>query len=149
VTTSPTAVAVHVARWDQLPPLTLHDLVKLRIDVFVVEQACPYRELDGRDVEEGTEHVWTADATGPTAYLRVLPQGDGIRIGRVCTRADARGQGLAAAMIGDVLARHRGRTAVLDAQAHLAGWYARLGFAVCGEEFLEDGMPHVPMSRPA
>ena len=75
---------VQRALWARLDPRTLHDLIQLRVDVFVVEQECPYPELDGRDVEPATEHLWTTDAAGPTAYLRVLTESNGnARIGRV------------------------------------------------------------------
>jgi ElaA protein len=142
-----TDVTVHVAAWDDLPPRTIHDLLKLRVDVFVVEQVCWYPELDGRDAEPATEHVWTADDGGPTAYLRVLEDGAALRVGRVCTRKDARGDGLAAVLVADVLRRHPDRAVVLDAQSYLVGWYERFGFAVTGPEFLEDGIPHTPMRR--
>jgi len=136
------------ARWSELDPGTLHDLVRLRVDVFVVEQACPYPELDGRDVEAATEHVWLADGSGPAAYLRVLAEPDGaIRVGRVCTRASARGQGLARVLMDDVLARHAGRRVVLDAQEYLVGFYTDLGFEACGPPFDDDGILHVPMRR--
>ena len=140
---------VRRAAWADLDPATLHDLVRLRVDVFVVEQRCPYPELDGRDTDAGTEHVWTA-ATGipVAAYLRVLAGDDGTRrIGRVVTDVRARGRGLAARLVADVVARHGDHDLVLDAQSHLAGWYARLGFSPDGEEFVEDGIPHVPMRR--
>ena len=139
---------MHVARWDDLPPRTLHDLLKLRIDTFVVEQQCWYPELDGRDVDPATEHVWTADDAGPTSYLRVLGEGpDAVRVGRVCTRKDARGAGLAAELLADVLRRHAGRTVVLHAQSYLVGWYERFGFRTTGPEYLDDGIPHTPMRR--
>jgi len=143
-------VTVHTARIADLSAPTLHDLLRLRVDVFVVEQACPYPEVDGRDVDPSTLHVWTADADGrPTAYLRVLEEPDGsARIGRVCTRVDRRGEGLAAELLRATLERMGERRCVLDAQAHLATWYARLGFEVSGPEFVEDGIPHVPMQRP-
>jgi ElaA protein len=136
-----------VAAWAELTPLLLHDLLKLRIDVFVVEQQCWYPELDGRDVEPGTEHVWTADADGPTAYLRTLVDDGAMRVGRVCTRKDARGAGLAGVLLESVLSRHGDGPIVLDAQSYLAGWYARYGFEVTGEDFLEDGILHTPMRR--
>ena len=131
-----------------LSPAILHDLFALRQAVFVVEQNCVYPDLDGRDVEPETEHVWTADQQGPTAYLRVLTEPDGsARIGRVCTRIDARGAGLAAALLTDVLDRNPGRVVVLEAQEHLGGWYGRFGFTVTGPGYLEDGIPHLPMRR--
>jgi ElaA protein len=149
------------ACWTQLDPQTLHDLLRLRIDVFVVEQKCPYPELDGRDVDPATEHVWLADEHGPAAYLRVLDDGDGDddddghgvrRIGRVCTREDARGRGLAGLLVDAVLAGADaagtgGTTFVLDAQTYVAGFYSSRGFTICGPEFVEDGIPHVPMRR--
>jgi ElaA protein len=129
-----------------LDPVTLHDLLRLRIDVFVVEQKCVYPELDGRDAEPGTEHVWTADQHGPSAYLRVLSEPDGgARVGRVCTRADARGAGLAGVLLRDVLNRTADRPIVLEAQQHLAGWYGKFGFLPTGPAYLEDGIAHVPM----
>ncbi len=142
------APPVRRARFAELDAVTLHDLVRLRVDVFVVEQACPYPELDGRDTEPGTEHVWVPDDSGPAAYLRTLDEPDGaLRVGRVCVRRDARRLGLAGHLLTDVVARHGGRTLVLDAQSYLTGFYAGHGFVACGEEFLEDGIPHVPMLR--
>ena len=139
---------VRHARWAELDPQTLHDLVKLRVDVFVVEQSCPYPELDGRDTLPSTEHVWVDDEDGPAAYLRILAEPGGeVRVGRVCTRAGARGRGLARVLLDDVLARHADRPVVLDAQSYLAAFYAGLGFVACGPEFLDDGIPHVPMRR--
>jgi ElaA protein len=141
-------VTVHRSALPDLEPLTLYGLAALRSAVFVVEQNCAYLDLDGRDVEPLTEHLWTADERGPTAYLRVLTEPDGAaRVGRVCTRVDARGAGLAAALLTDVLDRNFGRVIVLEAQAHLADWYGRFGFVRSGAGYLEDGIPHVPMRR--
>jgi ElaA protein len=148
-------VLIHRSPWADLDPLTLHDLVTLRADIFVVEQECSYRELDGRDVEPQTEHLWTADDKGPTSYLRVLADPGGVtRIGRVCTRADARGQGLSGRLMTAALTGSDGRAVVLDAvvldaQAHLVDWYGRFGFVVDGAMYVEDGIPHLPMRRSA
>jgi ElaA protein len=139
--------AVRAAAFADLDTRTLYAILRLRVDVFVVEQACAYPELDGRDLEATTAHLWTSDGTGPTAYLRVLRDGDAARIGRVCTRADSRGTGLAAELMQAALDRFADRPVILDAQAHLARWYARFGFGVDGAEFVEDGIPHVPMRR--
>jgi ElaA protein len=139
-------IPVNRAAWADLSPATLHDLLALRVNVFVVEQKCCYPELDGRDVEPATEHLWTSDRHGPTSYLRVLADPDGVaRVGRVCTRADARGAGLAARLLTEVLASHPERPVVLDAQEHLTGWYGRFGFVPTGPSYLDDGIPHVPM----
>ena len=143
----PTATTVTSKHFDELTTREFHDLLRLRIDVFVVEQTCPYPELDGRDVERGTEHHWTADDGAPTCYARTLDEGDAIRIGRVVTAPDARGTGLAAALMTQLIERYGDRALVLDAQSHLADWYGRFGFTPDGDEFVEDGIPHVPMRR--
>lgn len=128
---------------------TLYALLKLRTDVFVVEQACPYPELDGRDTEPTTRHLWLADEPAePQAYLRILAEPDGAaRIGRVCTAASARGQGLSRRLMEAALARTGDRPCVLDAQSYLVDFYRSFGFTVAGPEFVEDGIPHVPMRR--
>jgi ElaA protein len=130
-----------------IDPLALYGLLKLRVDVFVVEQECPYPELDGRDVEPDARMLWIEEDGEVLATVRLLCDGDDRRIGRVATAASARGRGLAAQLMERALADCPGRLVRLDAQAHLEGWYARFGFAVDGEPFLEDGIPHVPMSR--
>lgn len=135
----------------EVPPLVLYALLRLRVDVFVVEQECAYPELDGRDVEPTAVQFWAAEDDRVLATLRLLhdPEGRGEdrRIGRVATAAGARGRGLAGELIERALARCEARTVRLDAQSHLAGWYGRFGFAPDGPEFLEDGIPHVPMIR--
>ena len=141
------------ASWRELDVGVAYALLRLRSDVFVVEQECAYPDLDGRDTEPTTEHRWVHEAGDPAAvlaYLRVLSEGTFRRIGRVATAGPARGRGLAGMLMAEVLGDHgRGRTLVLDAQSHLAGWYVRHGFVVDGPEFVEDGIPHVPMVRPA
>ncbi len=123
--------------------------MRLRCDVFVVEQECAYPELDGLDVDPGTEHHWIRSAGGEGSIAccaRTLTEAAGrIRIGRVATVPEARGNGLAATMVGVLIDRFAGDELVLDAQSQLVGWYERLGFTVCGDEFVEDGIPHVPM----
>lgn len=142
---------------DVLPALdarTLYAILRLRVDVFVVEQAAAYADLDGRDLEPGTELHWAADRPDVVATLRLLRDPDGaLRIGRVATSARVRSLGVASELMRRALARctelDPAAPVVLDAQSHLAGWYGRFGFVVDGEEFDEDGIPHVPMRRPA
>jgi len=123
--------------------------MRLRIDVFIVEQSCSYPELDGRDLEDGTRHVWMADDLGVVAYLRVLDDDDGeTRINRVATRNDARSGGFAGALLDHVLDTSDGPW-VLDAPTGLAGWYRKRNFADDGDEFVEDGISHLPMRREA
>lgn len=141
--------AVRTARFADLDVGTLYALLRLRVDVFVVEQHCAYAELDGHDAEPDTWHLWTADETGPSAYLRLLAEPGGRRIGRVCTRSDARGTGLAELIMREALRLAGSALVGLDAQSQLVAWYERFGFTPDGPEFLEDGIPHVPMVRPA
>ncbi|GAA4606714.1 GNAT family N-acetyltransferase [Actinoallomurus liliacearum] len=137
-----------VASFTELDAGTLYALLKLRVDVFVVEQNCPYPELDGRDTEPGTRHVWlSGDSGAPEAYLRVLDDPDGARIGRVVTAPHARGAGLAGRLMEAALEAVGDRTVRLDAQTQVAGFYAKYGFVVDGPEYVEDGIPHVPMLR--
>jgi ElaA protein len=134
--------------FSELTAREFHDIVKLRCDVFVVEQECAYAELDGRDVEAGTEHHWIVDDGSVVGYARTLAEPDGsIRIGRVVTAPVARGRGLAGELMRALLDRFGGGDLVLDAQSHLAGWYGRFGFVATGGEFVEDGIAHVPMRR--
>lgn len=145
-----TARKVHRAAFDELSPRQLYALLRLRSDVFVVEQECVFLELDDRDHEPDAEHLWTADDRGVTATLRLLrDQGDAWSIGRVVTRPDVRSQGVAADLVQaglDRLGELGARTVHLGAQAQLRDWYARFGFALSGPRYLEDGILHVPMS---
>lgn len=144
---------MHQAAFDELDARTAYLLWQLRESVFVVEQECAYLELDGRDLEAATVHVWLSDASTPVGYLRVLqdpsPNDDRVKIGRVLVARSHRGRGLAGAMMRSALEIVDGRRSRLDAQSHLAGWYARFGFRQDGEEFLDDGIWHTPMSRPS
>ncbi|HLT09312.1 MAG TPA: GNAT family N-acetyltransferase [Micromonosporaceae bacterium] len=141
----------NVASFAELDTRTLHDLLKLRCDVFVVEQQCPYPDIDGRDIDPDTSHLWFADETTgePVAYLRIVREADGTaRIGRVCTAAKARGAGLAGRLMATALELVGPEPeCVLDAQSYLVDFYAGFGFAVAGPEYVEDGIPHTPMRR--
>ena len=127
----------------------LYEILRLRVDVFVVEQECPYPELDGRDLEPGARHFLVEEEGRLVATLRLLAEPDSpwLRIGRVCTRASARGRGLSARLITAALEAAEDAPVRLDAQAHLVGLYSRLGFVPVGEQYLEDGIPHQPMTR--
>jgi ElaA protein len=137
---------------------TLYRILALRSAVFVVEQECVYLDPDGRDLEPDARQVWIERDGEVVAILRLLAEPAvnsagsrtqaPIRIGRVATRADCRGAGLAAALVRRALELCGGRVVVLSAQTYLADWYARFGFVVDGPEFLDDGIPHVPMRRP-
>ena len=131
--------------FDRLDPYAVYGVCKLRQDVFVVEQQCPYPDLDARDVEPETRHVLLMVDDTLLGYARVLDDQDVWRIGRVLLAPDARGRGWAGPLMETALSVSTGRDVVLDAQSPLAGWYATHGFEVDGPEFVEDGIPHLPM----
>lgn len=135
-----------------MDPVLLYRLLELRVAVFVVEQTAAYPDLDGRDVEPGAELLWSEEAGAVLATLRVLRDPDALRIGRIATAPAARGRGTASVLLRLALERCTELAptlpVVLDAQEHLAGWYARFGFVIDGAGFLEDDIPHVPMRRP-
>ena len=143
----PGVPALHVKRFADLTAGELYALLQLRVNVFVVEQECAYPELDGRDTEPATRHVWLSRDGRVLAAIRTLDEPDGgSSIGRVVTDPSARGQGLARRLLNCALEElDLPRPVHLGAQAHLAEWYARSGFAVAGPEYLEDDIPHVPM----
>jgi ElaA protein len=142
---SATGTPIRSKRFDDLSARELHAILRLRGDVFVVEQDCAYADVDGRDDEPGTVHHWIEREGHVAAYARALADPDGsIRIGRVVTAPSDRGSGLAAVIVRHITASTPGHL-VLDAQTHLVGWYERLGYEPCGAEYVEDGIPHVPM----
>ena len=143
------APLLHTARFAELTAAQLYGLLRLRVDVFVVEQACPYPELDGRDTEPGTLHLWFAGDGGTVlATLRVLDNGADRSIGRVATAESARGRGLSAELLRRGIELCEGRTVDIGAQSYLEHWYERFGFRRSGPEYVEDGIPHVPMRLP-
>ena len=137
---------VSVKHFTELGAEELYEILKLRVDVFVVEQSCPYPEIDGRD--QDAWHVSLREGGRLFAYLRVLPRGEGeAAIGRVLAVERRRGFGTKVVEEGIRVAREKlgaGRI-YLEAQTYARGLYEKLGFRPCGEEFLEDGIPHIPM----
>jgi len=143
-------VKISAVPFAALDALTAYSLWKLRQDVFVVEQEAAYADLDGRDLAPETRHVVMEDDNGVVlGCARVLDEGDEWRIGRVALHRTVRGQGWADRIMQAALQVCPDRDIVLDAQSPLAAWYAGFGFEVCGPEFLDDGIPHLPMVRRA
>ena len=145
-------VALRRAWARDLDAPTLYALLSLRVEVFVVEQSCSYRELDGRDLEPRTRHFWLENSGGEViSVLRLLEDHPGdetvFRIGRVCTRAVERGRGHTARLMAAALSEVAEKPCRISAQTYLADMYARYGFSVAGGEFDEDGIAHVLMVR--
>ncbi|AWA41910.1 GNAT family N-acetyltransferase [Pseudomonas fluorescens] len=132
----------------------LYAILKLRSEVFVVEQRCAYLDPDGQDLDGDTCHLMGWDGDQLVAYLRLLDpesQGGDVVIGRVLTSPAGRGKGLGHEMMEQALKQAQKRwpevPIYLSAQAHLQGYYGRYGFVVAGEEYLEDDIPHIGMRR--
>jgi ElaA protein len=142
---------VHRAWAVDLDPRTLYEILALRVRVFVVEQNCPYPELDGRDLEDRARHFWLGGDGDPEPVLgtvRLLKEPGGeYRIGRLCTAPEARGHGLGRRLMQAALAETGDRPSLLDAQEHLAPFYTALGYRPTGPAYDWDGVPHLPMRR--
>jgi len=141
--------------FDQLDVRQLYAVLAARAAVFVVEQDCPYQDLDGLD--EVALHLvgWAGDGS-VVAYARILSPGTRFEqpsIGRVLTSLAGRGSGLGRELmrraIGVVNLRYPGRPVRISAQCYLERFYGELGFAVDSEPYEEDGIPHVEMELPA
>lgn len=135
-------------RLNELTVEEVYNIFRLRVSVFVVEQNCPYQEIDDADKE--AVHMWLEDDGEIVAYLRVIPAGlvfDQVSIGRVI--AVRRRQGLATVLVKEgikLAAKELGATEiVLEAQTYARSLYEKLGFCQISEEFLEDGIPHIKM----
>ncbi|WP_440873915.1 GNAT family N-acetyltransferase [Thalassotalea sp. PLHSN55] len=142
-----------VKTFKQLSTKELHDVIKLRLEVFVVEQNCVYQDLDNNDTHENTVHVFAYDEGEVAAYLRILPKGltyqEYVSIGRVVTSEKARGKALGHQLIAkgiEVYQQQFDQQALkISAQEHLQKFYQQHGFVSVGESYLEDGIPHIGM----
>ncbi len=125
----------------------LYGVLRLRAEVFVVEQACTYQDLDGLD--RAAVHLAGVEEGALVAYARWYEEGDHVRLGRIVTSPRVRGRGLGRRLVTEALQRiadeHPGRPVLIHAQAYLEGFYRGLGFERRGEPFEEDGIPHVAM----
>ncbi|MCV3737482.1 GNAT family N-acetyltransferase [Rhizobium sp. TRM96647] len=151
MTTSP-AYTVDVRRLEEFSAVDLYAMLKMRVDVFVVEQNCPYPELDGND--PACRHLRLLNGTDLLACARLWrPVADALpRIGRVAVSPDHRGKRLGDALMREAIVAcerlYPNEAIALSAQSHLTHFYEAFGFSPTSEEYLEDGIPHVDMLRP-
>lgn len=137
-----------VKRFADLSAQELFEIYKLRVSVFVVEQNCPYQEVD--DADKRAVHVWLQDENGIAAYLRVLEPGavfPECAIGRVVAVRRRCGLGTRIVSEGIRAAQtyYGAREIRIEAQTYARGLYEKLGFRQTSAEFLEDGIPHIGM----
>lgn len=142
-------------RFEDLGVNDLYDALALRSEVFGVEQACAYHDLDGLD--RVAWHLLGRSREGAlAAYLRAIDPGRKYEvpsIGRVVVPAARRGTGLGHVLMAEGLRRCAlawpGQANRIGAQARLQGFYRGHGYAACGDVYIEDGIPHIEMERPA
>lgn len=141
--------------WSELTTDELYELLALRAEVFVVEQTCPFQDLDGLDRRDGVLHLLGREGDHLAAYARIMAPGigddSGAAIGRVVTSPKSREGGLGHRLLAQAVreceARWPAHSIWLGAQAHLQGFYGQHGFVAEGEGYLEDDIPHMGMRR--
>jgi ElaA protein len=144
---------VDVRRMEEFSAHALFMLMKMRVDVFVVEQKCPYPELDNKDVD--ALHLRLLNGDELIASARILSpvhSTDPVKIGRVVVSPAHRGKRLGDALMREAIAvceqQFSASPIALSAQSHLQFFYQSFGFTPTSAEYLEDGIPHIDMVRP-
>ena len=142
--------------FEKLRPIELARIYRARQQVFVIEQDCAYLDADALDELSHHLAAWSPQHAVPLAYARLVGPGAKYAepsIGRVITTAVARGRGLGRELVRRMIAHsaalHPGQAIRISAQERLARFYADFGFVAVGEPYLEDGIPHLEMLRPA
>ncbi|MFC5047778.1 GNAT family N-acetyltransferase [Aquimarina hainanensis] len=142
-----------VRNFDQLSTTVLYDILRLRAEVFVVEQDCVYQDLDGKD--RNALHVIGYKDEKIVAYTRLFDSGayfdEATSLGRVVVAENERkhkyGHDLIIASIKAIEEHYHTSKIKISAQKYLINFYKKHGFSVVGDEYLEDGIPHVAMIR--
>ena len=136
-----------IKRTDELTPQELLTIVQARTAVFVVEQECPYQEVD--EADRSALHVWIEENGRLQAYARILAEEETIHFGRVLVVKEYRGQQLGRTIVSKTLkeieTRYPKRPVVISAQAHLVDFYHSFGFEKNSGIYLEDEIPHIEM----
>ncbi|MDB2330997.1 GNAT family N-acetyltransferase [Alteromonas sp.] len=140
--------------FDELTTHQLFDVLKLRVDVFVVEQECAYPELDEKDRHPETRHLMGFSGQELVAYARLIPPGlsyESASIGRVVTAADYRRNGAGKALLKEAIHRCGAKwphhNIEIGAQEYLLDFYQSFGFEASSPVYLEDGIPHLDMKK--
>ncbi|WP_421805021.1 GNAT family N-acetyltransferase [Flagellimonas sp.] len=143
---------VSIKTFDELTIHELYQILRLRSEVFVVEQDCVYQDVDNKD--QKALHVIGLKEDEVVAYTRVFKPGDyfdNLSIGRVVVRQDQRKYGLGKQIMMATMAaidqRFPNKPIEISAQSYLLKFYKDLGFSAFGEEYLEDGIPHRRMLK--
>lgn len=132
---------------NELTPKELIDIFKARVAVFVVEQNCPYQEVDDDDYQD--LHVCLIEDNTLKAYTRIIDKGDHITFGRVLVvkeyRKSGLGEKIVATTINEIKQRFPNKPIQIQAQAYLQKFYTKFGFKAISDVYLEDNIPHLDM----
>lgn len=132
---------------NELEPKELIEILKQRVAVFVVEQNCPYQEVDDDDLND--LHVCLIEDNVLKAYTRIIDKGDYITFGRVLVvkkfRKEGLGEEIVQATIDEIKKRFPNQPIKIQAQAYLKGFYSNFGFQAISDVYLEDNIPHLDM----
>lgn len=134
--------------FDELSTRELYELLKVRAEIFIVEQTCIYQDLD--DLDYNGLHVFYEEGGKVLAYLRAFPKAGEehvVQMGRFLTLNHGTGLGgrLLKEGLQQIVGKMNPKQILIHAQCYAAGFYERAGFRICSEEFLEDDIPHVEM----
>ena len=129
----------------EMTPQQVHQLYKLRVDVFVAEQNCPFNEIDDQDADPETKHILALlDSDTLAGCARVFPTETGSRFGRFVVHPDHRGSGIGPEIVraGIEYTQRFPGDLIVEAQSGLVGYYEQFGLVAEDEEFLDTGIPH-------
>ena len=135
-----------VKKWSALTANEIYFILRLRSEVFVVEQDCVYQDIDGKD--QKAKHVLGKKENDIVAYARVFKPGDYFKeasFGRAVVKKSERGKGVGDELVINCLENIKEKKIKISAQSYLKGFYGKHGFTAKGEEYLEDGIPHTAM----
>lgn len=136
---------IYVKSFEELDIYELYEILRLRVDVFVVEQACPYPEIDGIDKE--AFHIFGKENGEIAAYARIYKENGEVHLGRVI--AKKRGQGLGMLILNEAIKaaceKYGNEKIHIEAQTYAKEFYAKAGFEQRSESFVMDGIEHIKM----
>ena len=144
---------VIIKTFDQLNKVEFYKIMQLRIEVFIIEQDCPYQDMD--DLDNQCQHLWVEDNGEIVSYLRINPAGTRfaeVSFGRIVTKKAYRCRGIAEQIINaaiDLVQKGGAQAMRVSAQSYLEKYYEKFGFFKASEEYLEDNIPHIEMLRDA
>lgn len=140
----------HIKDFSQLTTKELYEILRLRSEIFVVEQNCAYQDIDSKD--DASYHLYFEDHGAIVTYLRILPKGISYpetSIGRVLTKPAYRKQGLSKELVQraiDYITEVLGEREIkISAQSYLQKFYKSVGFETTSDIYLEDGIAHIEM----